>query len=76
MVCDLDGTLVDTVPTRIAAWRRTFDEVGLPAEREQIASLIGSDGKWLVEQVAARAGRTVSSAEAEVIDRRAGEVYG
>ncbi len=76
VVCDLDGTLVDTVPTRIAAWLRTFEEIGLPADRGHVASLIGSDGKWLAEQVAAHASRALSPADAEAIDRRAGEIYG
>lgn len=76
VVCDLDGTLVDTVPTRIRAWLRTFAEFGIPAERDHVASLIGSDGKWLAEQVAARAGRDLSATQTEAIDRRAGEIYG
>jgi len=76
VVCDLDGTLVDTVPTRLTAWLRTFEEFGLPADCGHVASLIGSDGKWLAEQVAARASRVLSPAEAEAIDRRAGEIYG
>ena len=76
VVCDLDGTLVDTVPTRITAWLRTFEESGLPADRGHVASLIGSDGKWLAEQVAARDSRALSPADAEAIDRRAGEIYG
>jgi len=76
VVCDLDGTLVDTVPTRITAWLRTFEESGLPADRGHVASLIGSDGKWLAEQVAGRASRALLPADAEAIDRRAGEIYG
>ena len=76
VVCDLDGTLVDTVPTRIRAWLQTFGELGIPADREHVASLIGSDGKWLAQQVAARAGRELPGPEAEAIDRRAGEIYG
>jgi HAD superfamily hydrolase (TIGR01509 family) len=75
VVCDLDGTLVDTVPTRIAAWLATFAEVGLPADRDHVASLIGSDGTWLAERVAERAGRDLDAAEAERIDRLAGERY-
>ncbi len=76
VICDLDGTLVDTVPTRIDAWLRTFAEASLPADRDHVASLIGSDGKWLAEQVAARANRELDPEEAEAIDRRAGEIYG
>jgi beta-phosphoglucomutase-like phosphatase (HAD superfamily) len=73
VVCDLDGTLVDTVPTRIEAWLATFAEVDLPAERDHVASLIGADGKWLAERVAERAGRPLSKDDAERIDRVAGE---
>jgi len=76
VVCDLDGTLVDTVPTRITAWLQTFEEFGLPADRDHVASLIGSDGKWLAAQVAARAERPMDEAAAEAVDRRAGEIYG
>ena len=42
---DLDGTLVDTVETRIVAWLRTFEEFGIPAGRASVAKLIGSDGR-------------------------------
>jgi HAD superfamily hydrolase (TIGR01509 family) len=75
VVCDLDGTLVDTVPTRIAAWLETFAAVALPADRGHVASLIGSDGQWLAERVAERAGRRLDLGEAERIDRLAGERY-
>ena len=76
VVCDLDGTLVDTVPTRIRAWLRTFAEFGLPVDRDHVASLIGSDGKWLAEQVATRSGQDLLEPQAEAIDRRAGQIYG
>lgn len=76
MICDLDGTLVDTVPTRIAAWLKTFAEIGLPAAEDHVASLIGSDGKWLTAQVASRARQTLTATELEAIDQRAGELYG
>jgi HAD superfamily hydrolase (TIGR01509 family) len=76
VVCDLDGTLVDTVPTRITAWLDTFAEFDVAAGADHVASLIGSDGKWLAERVAERSGRTLSAEEAEAIDQRAGERYG
>lgn len=76
LVFDLDGTLVDTVGTRIEGWLRTFAEVGIPARREQVAGLIGADGKRLALEVAGAAGRRLAHDEAEEVDRRAGEVYG
>jgi HAD superfamily hydrolase (TIGR01509 family) len=76
LVFDLDGTLVDTVETRIRAWLETLEEAGLPADREHVARLIGADGRRLAREVAAVAGRELEAERAEAIDRRAGEVYG
>ncbi|CAN5523102.1 HAD family hydrolase [soil metagenome] len=76
LILDLDGTLVDTVPTRIEAWMRTFTEVRIPAEWGHVARLIGADGRRLAREVAGIAGRELDEDRAEAIDRRAGEVYG
>lgn len=75
LIFDLDGTLVDTVNVRIDAWMRTFEEIGIPAERDHVAALIGADGKRLAQEVAAVAGRDIDADRAEAIDRRAGDVY-
>jgi len=72
---DLDGTLVDTVPTRIAAWSVALREAGLPFERSQLAGLIGSDGKHVATEVARAAGLPIDEARAEEIDRRSGTIY-
>ena len=72
---DLDGTLVDTVQTRIAAWLKALEEAGLPTSREQLAPLIGLDGKRLAKEVAAVAGSPIDEARAEEIDHRSGELY-
>lgn len=74
-IFDLDGTLVDTVETRIVAWQRTFEEFGIPASRAAVARLIGSDGRRLASVVAESAGRNLSPELTEEIDRRAGEIY-
>ncbi len=75
IVFDLDGTLVDTVGTRIEAWLTTFAEMGIPAEHQPVAALIGSDGKRLAREIAAQAGRTIDAARQEAIDHRAGEIF-
>ena len=75
IVFDLDGTLVDTVETRIVAWLRTFDEFGIPADRGQVARLIGSDGKRVAQVVAEAAGEPIDAERAEEIDKRAGDIY-
>src|SRR5918997_4741542 len=76
IVFDLDGTLVDTVDTRIEGWLATFEELGMRADRTHVAQLIGADGKRLAREVFAVAGREIDEDRAEGIDRRAGEVYG
>jgi HAD superfamily hydrolase (TIGR01509 family) len=72
---DLDGTLVDTVGTRIAAWLDALAEAGFPTNRDQLAPLIGLDGKRLASEIAALAGRPIDEARSEEIDRRSGEIY-
>jgi HAD superfamily hydrolase (TIGR01509 family) len=72
---DLDGTLVDTVATRIDAWREALAEAGLPTTRDQLAPLIGLDGKRLAREIAAFAGEPIDEARSEAIDRRSGEIY-
>ncbi len=72
---DLDGTLVDTVQTRIEAWLAVFEEVDLPTSRDDLGPLIGVDGKRLAREVAARAGRPIDDERAEAIDKRSGEIY-
>ena len=72
---DLDGTLVDTVDTRIEAWRRALREAGLPTGRERLGPLIGLDGKRLAREIAAEAGRPIDDERAEEIDRACGEIY-
>lgn len=72
---DLDGTLVDTVPTRIEAWAQAFEEAGLASDRRQLAPLIGVDGRRLAREVAAVAGIPIDAERAEEIDRISGEIY-
>jgi HAD superfamily hydrolase (TIGR01509 family) len=75
LIFDLDGTLVDTVDTRIESWLRVFEEEGIPADREHVAGLIGADGKKLARDVSERAGRQLRDDDAERIDKRSGEIY-
>jgi beta-phosphoglucomutase-like phosphatase (HAD superfamily) len=62
-IFDLDGTLVDTVKTRIVSWLGTLEEYGIPANRTQVSKLIGSDGRRLARVVAEAAGRSSTSSE-------------
>ena len=72
---DLDGTLVDTVETRIQAWLAALEEAGFPTTHERLGPLIGLDGKRLAREIAALAGVTLDDARTETIDQRSGEIY-
>jgi HAD superfamily hydrolase (TIGR01509 family) len=74
-IFDLDGTLVDTVDPRIDGWLEALAAVGIPADREHVAPMIGMDGKRLAREVAGAAGRELSEAEVEAVDKAAGEAF-
>jgi len=75
IVFDLDGTLVDTVGTRIEAWLEVFERYRLPATHEQVAALIGIDGRRLAREVAAAAGLPIDDELCEDIDQVCGEIF-
>lgn len=75
VIFDLDGTLVDTVDARIRAWLQVFQEERIPATRDAIPPLIGSDGKQLATRIAGDAGIELSEDDEERIDRRSGEIF-
>jgi len=75
VIFDLDGTLVDTVEARITAWLTIFEEQGIPADRGQVAALIGADGRRLAREVAAAAGITLEQGRDEAIDSRCGDIF-
>jgi phosphoglycolate phosphatase len=51
LIFDLDGTLLDSVDLRIKAWKKAFDQEGIPAEPETIRPLIGIPGEELVRRI-------------------------
>jgi HAD superfamily hydrolase (TIGR01509 family) len=75
VIFDLDGTLVDTVEARIKAWLAVFNEEGIPADRRQVAALIGTDGRRLAREVASAAGITLEPGRDESIDARCGAIF-
>jgi HAD superfamily hydrolase (TIGR01509 family) len=72
---DLDGTLVDTVPVRVAAWMEAFAEAGIPADPARVGLLMGMDGRRVVRETAASAGVEVDDDAAEALDQRSGELF-
>ena len=72
---DLDGTLVDTVPPRIKAWLQALHEAGILVGQQEVAALIGSDGRYVARESARAAGQALDDRRAEMIDRRQGEIF-
>ena len=72
---DLDGTLVDTVGARIDGWLEALAAAGLRTTRDQVAPMIGMDGKRLAREVAEANQRRVADDEVEEIDRAAGDAF-
>jgi HAD superfamily hydrolase (TIGR01509 family) len=75
LIFDLDGTLVDTVRARIEGWIEALGAARVDATPEQVAPLIGMDGKELARRVARDAGRDLDDDEVEEVDKSAGEAF-
>ena len=75
LIFDLDGTLVDTVYAHVFAWQRALAEVGLPIDGWRIHRRIGMSGGLFARAVAREAGRALTDAEAESIQRRHGALF-
>ena len=51
MIFDIDGTLVDTNPAHVEAWRRAFKRLGYDVSTERIKIEIGKGGDLLVPSI-------------------------
>ena len=76
VLLDLDGTLVDTVPLRVASWIAAFESEGIAATAEELGPLIGADGRWVAREVAARRGIELDVVAQDRIDSFSGEWFG
>jgi HAD superfamily hydrolase (TIGR01509 family) len=72
---DLDGTLVDTVGTRVESWLEVFADFGIQVDRAFLAPLIGTDGKLLARIGAEHTGVTLAPGGDADIERLAGERF-
>jgi beta-phosphoglucomutase-like phosphatase (HAD superfamily) len=76
VLLDLDGTLVDTVPQRVASWLAAFDDEGITATAAELGPLMGGDGRWVVRRIAERRGLVLDEDAQERLDRASGEWFG
>ena len=72
---DLDGTLVDTVGTRVESWLEIFADFDIHVDRAYLAPLIGTDGKLLARMGAEHTGVTLPPGGDADIERLAGERF-
>lgn len=75
IIFDLDGTLVDTVGTRVDSWMDVFPTFGIQPEPTFLAPLMGSDGKLLARMVAEEYGVPLAPGADVQIDIAAGERF-
>ena len=75
IIFDLDGTLVDTVGTRVDSWMAVFRKFGIDPDPEFLAPLIGSDGKYLARMVAEHYGVRLKPGDDAEIDIQAGNEF-
>jgi HAD superfamily hydrolase (TIGR01509 family) len=75
LIFDLDGTLVDTVYAHVFAWQRALAEAGIAIEGWRIHRRIGMSGGLFTRAVARELGRDLTSAEAEALQHRHGELF-
>jgi HAD superfamily hydrolase (TIGR01509 family) len=75
IVFDLDGTLVDTVYAHVFAWQRAFTEAGMSIDGWKIHRRIGMSGGLFTRAAARELGRDIAPEEAEVLQRRHGELF-
>ena len=75
IIFDLDGTLVDTVGTRVDSWMAVFPKFGIEPDPEYLAPLMGSDGKYLARMVAEKYGVELAPGDDAEIDIQAGAEF-
>jgi HAD superfamily hydrolase (TIGR01509 family) len=75
LIFDLDGTLVDTVYQHVVAWEQALQEAGMPIDAWRIHRRIGMSGGLFTRAVSREVGRELSGEEAELLQRRHGEIF-
>jgi HAD superfamily hydrolase (TIGR01509 family) len=75
IIFDLDGTLVDTVGTRVDSWMAVFPQHGIDPDPEFLAPLMGSDGKLLARMTAEHYEVELKPGEDAQIDIEAGAEF-
>ena len=75
IIFDLDGTLVDTVGTRVDSWMAVFPKYGIDPDPAFLDPLMGSDGKLLARMVAEHYGVDLQPGDDATIDILAGDEF-
>ena len=75
LIFDLDGTLIDTVYAHVFAWQRALSEAGFAIDGWRIHRRIGMSGGLFTRAVAREIGREISTQDAELVQRRHGELF-
>ena len=74
MIFDLDGTLADTMPLHMKAWKIACQEAGIIMTSDFLRSFTGTPGKYIAEAVVRYHGLE-NSVDTELIARRKVEIF-
>jgi HAD superfamily hydrolase (TIGR01549 family) len=75
LIFDLDGTLIDTVYAHVFAWQRALAEADMAIDGWRIHRRMGMSGGLFTRAVARELGRELTSAEADALQQRHGELF-
>jgi HAD superfamily hydrolase (TIGR01509 family) len=75
LICDLDGTLVDTVYAHVLAWSRALRDFGIDVPAARIHLRVGMSGALVAEALTREVGRPLSAKERDALGDRHAEHY-
>ncbi len=75
VIFDMDGVLVDSMPSHADAWRIVFADIGIHIRRQDIYDLEGSNHEGIVRLVFEKAGRTPKTEDFYLLPEKKKEIF-
>lgn len=75
VIFDLDGTIVDTIPTRVRSWSEAMQTAGITPDARLVGLMMGRDGRHAARALFAAAGIDATDDDVEAVDAEAGERF-
>ncbi len=75
IIFDMDGVLVDSMPSHAEAWQQAFATAGISVDKREIYELEGSNHMQTVDIIFRRSGRVPTKKDAEDLSSRKVEIF-